>query len=75
MNNSPSNSPQLISWLDRLGNWNPQLLREIRGKLKLRNLIVAIGLSLLFQILPLLFYSQRIPNEDCYAQISVYYLD
>ena len=69
MNNSPSNSPQSISWPDRLGNWNPQLLREIRGKLKLRNLIVAIGLSLLFQILLLLFYSQRIPSEECSAQI------
>ncbi|MEA5476261.1 hypothetical protein VB774_01395 [Pseudanabaena galeata UHCC 0370] len=69
MNDSPSNSPQAASWLDRIGNWNPQLLREIRGKLKLRNLIVAIGLSLLFQILLLLFYSQRIPNEECFAQI------
>ncbi len=69
MNNSPSNSPQAISWLDRIGNWNPQLLREIRGKLKLRNLIVAIGLSLLFQVLLLLFYSQRIPSEDCYVQM------
>ncbi|MFN9861205.1 MAG: hypothetical protein ACK556_24505, partial [Pseudanabaena sp.] len=63
------NSPTAISWLDRIGNWNPQLLREIRGKLKLKNLIVAISLSLLFQILLLLFYSQRIPSEDCYAQI------
>ena len=69
MNNSPPNSPEAISWLDRIGNWNPQLLREIRGKLKLRNLMVAIGVSLLFQILLLLFYSQRIPNEDCYAQL------
>ncbi len=69
MKNSPMNSPTAISWLDRIGNWNPQLLREIRGKLKLKNLIVAISLSLLFQILLLLFYSQRIPSEDCYAQI------
>ncbi|PZO40613.1 MAG: hypothetical protein DCF19_12045 [Pseudanabaena frigida] len=68
MNNSPLNSPKSISWQDRIGNWNPQLLREIRGKLKLRNLVVAIGLSLLFQLLLLLFYSQRVPNEDCYIQ-------
>ncbi len=70
MNNSPSNSQQVLSWLDHIGNWNPQLLREIRGKLKLRNLIVAIGLSLLFQILLLLFYSQRIPSEDCYVRLT-----
>lgn len=68
MNNSPIKSSESTSWLDRIGNWNPQLLREIRGKLKLRNLMVAIGLSLLFQILLLLFYSQRIPSEDCYVQ-------
>ncbi len=63
------NSQTAISWLDRVGNWNPQLLREIRGKLKLRNLIVAISISLLFQIILLLFYSQRIPSEECYAQV------
>ncbi len=60
---------KVISWLDRIGNWNPQLLREIRGKLKIRNLAVAIGLSLLFQLLLLLLYSQRIPSENCYAQL------
>ncbi|WP_055076343.1 hypothetical protein [Pseudanabaena sp. 'Roaring Creek'] len=69
MHNSPSDSPKAIPWLDRIGNWNPQLLREIRGKLKLRNLIVAIGLSLLFQMLLLLFYSQRIPIQECYTQM------
>ncbi len=69
MHNSPPNAPKAISWLDQIGNWNPQLLREIRGKLKLRNLMVAIGLSALFQILLLLFYSQRIPAEDCYVQV------
>jgi hypothetical protein len=69
MHKSSSNSSTMTSWLDRIGNWNPQLLREIRGKLKLRNLMVAIGLSLLFQTLLLLFYSQRIPTEECYVQV------
>ena len=68
MDKSSSNPSQSISWLDRLGDWNPQLLREIRGKLKLRNLVVAIGLSIVFQVLLLLFYSQRIPSEQCYVQ-------
>lgn len=72
MSNTPSHSLHLKSCLDRIGNWNPQLLREIRGKLKLRNLIVAIGLSLLFQVLLLLFYSQRLPNEACYIQMRGY---
>lgn len=68
MNNSPIDIPHAPTWLDRLGNWNPQLLREIRGRLKRRNLIVAVSLSLLFQVLLLLFYSQRLPVNDCYIQ-------
>lgn len=69
MNNLPQKSPQQITWLERVGNWNPQLLREIRGKLKLRNLIVAISVSLLFQILILLFFSQRVPSDTCVQQL------
>jgi hypothetical protein len=68
MNNSPLNADDAPTWLDRLGNWNPQLLREIRGRLKRRNLIVAVSLSLLFQLLLVLFYSQRLPGNDCYIQ-------
>lgn len=68
MNNSPVDNPNAPTWLDRLGNWNPQLLREIRGKLKRRNLILAVSLSLLFQVLLLLFYSQRVPTPDCSIQ-------
>jgi hypothetical protein len=62
-------SLQIRNWLDRIGDWNPQLLREIRGKLKLRNLIVAIGVSLLFQALLILFYSQRLPTDNCYVRM------
>jgi hypothetical protein len=69
MNNLPPNFSPLKSWLDRIGDWNPQLLREIRGKLKLRNLMVAIGISLLFQALMLLFFSQRIPSDTCFQEL------
>ncbi|MBD2577726.1 hypothetical protein [Oscillatoria sp. FACHB-1406] len=34
--------------LDRVGDWNPQLYREIKGKLKLRN-IATVSLAFLFQ--------------------------
>ncbi|PZU95851.1 MAG: hypothetical protein DCE90_11920 [Pseudanabaena sp.] len=69
MSNLPPNSSPLRSWLDRIGDRNPQLLREIRGKLRLRNLMVAIGISLLFQTLMLLFYSQRIPSDTCFIEL------
>jgi hypothetical protein len=60
------NSP----WIDRLGNWNPQFLRECRGRLKTRTLVVAIAGSAILQILVLLgfnqlrSYSNQTPQED-----------
>ncbi|MDJ0706678.1 MAG: hypothetical protein QNJ46_25690 [Leptolyngbyaceae cyanobacterium MO_188.B28] len=39
------------TFLDRLGNWNPQLLRELKGRLKPRNVIIAIALSVVSQFL------------------------
>jgi len=33
--------------IDKLGNWNPQLLRELKGRLKGRNIAIALGASVL----------------------------
>ena len=41
----------MASFTDRLGTFNPQFLRECRGRLKPRSVIAAIGLSLIFQFL------------------------
>lgn len=41
----------MASLTDRIGRQNPQFLRECRGRLKPRNVIAAIGLSLIFQFL------------------------
>ncbi|MGL5061577.1 MAG: hypothetical protein ACRC62_16535 [Microcoleus sp.] len=41
----------------QLGRWNPQLLREFRGRLKPRTVIVAIALSAIFQIFLMLISS------------------
>ena len=48
------NSP----WIERLGNWNPQVLRELRGRLRLRSFIAAIGLSFIIQSLVILIFIQ-----------------
>ena len=37
--------------MDRIGDWNPQLLREIKGRFKGRNIAIAMVISVLFQIL------------------------
>ncbi|PZO19891.1 MAG: hypothetical protein DCF25_07765 [Leptolyngbya foveolarum] len=41
----------MTQWTDRIGKRNPQFLRECRGRLKSRNVIAAIVLSLIFQFL------------------------
>ena len=41
-------------WIDRIGNWNPQLLRELKGRLKPRNLLSAGLISLIGQVLPVI---------------------
>ncbi|MEB3213178.1 MAG: hypothetical protein VKL39_17635 [Leptolyngbyaceae bacterium] len=40
-----------LTWLDQINAWNPQLVREWRGRLKARSIIAAIALSLIWQLL------------------------
>lgn len=58
------------TWINQLGNWNPQLLREIRGRLKLRSVIAAIAISLVVQALLLLSVGQTFSTEN--AETSRY---
>ena len=52
-----------LNWLDRIGDWNPQLLRELKGRLKPRNLIIAVATSLVGQLLLLMTYAERLPVD------------
>ncbi|MFB2976009.1 hypothetical protein [Microseira sp. BLCC-F43] len=40
-----------FNWIDQIGDWNPQLLRELKGRLKPRNVIIAVVASLVAQFL------------------------
>ena len=51
-----------LNLIDRLGNWNPQLLRELKGCLKVRNVLVAIATSLLGQYLLLQSFQLQLPD-------------
>ena len=51
-----------LNLLDPLGDWNPQLLRELKGRLKPRNLILAGGISLLGQLLLFVTFLGRLPK-------------
>jgi len=44
-----------LNLLDRVGDWNAQLFREIKGRLNVRNVALTVAISLLSQLL-LLFY-------------------
>ncbi|BDM82085.1 hypothetical protein [Acaryochloris marina] len=52
----------MTSTINRVGNWNPQLLREFRGRLKPRSIAATIVISLVGQTLLGLVFSQQTYN-------------
>lgn len=51
-----------LDWIEALGDRNPQLLRELKGRLKPRNLVLAVAISLLGQFLLLMAFLVRLPQ-------------
>lgn len=47
--------------LDKIGNWNPQLFREIKGRLNTGNMAIASAFSLSAQVLLFKSVSAQIP--------------
>lgn len=52
------------NFVDRLGNWNPQFLREIKGRIKPRNVFLAIFISLLSQFLLLVYFQMQVVTKN-----------
>ncbi|MEA5502957.1 hypothetical protein VB735_07535 [Halotia wernerae UHCC 0503] len=52
------------NWMNLLGDWNPQLLRELKGRLKTRNLILATAISLLGQFVVFMYFQNQLPTKD-----------
>ncbi|MEG4487501.1 hypothetical protein [Microcoleus sp. D2_18a_B4] len=50
-----------LKLLDKIGNWNPQLFREIKGRLNTGNMALASALSLSAQLLLFMYFSAQIP--------------
>lgn len=72
---------QFFMIIDRIGNWNPQLFRELKGRLTGRNLAIATALSLLGQLIIGMTLQSRLPapkpptaNSDWHTN-SVYCID
>ena len=51
-----------IPWIDRIGDWNPQLLRELKGRFKPRNVIIAVVASLVGQFLLFVSFLNQYSN-------------
>jgi len=54
--------------INRLGDWNPQFMRELRGRLQLRNGCLVVATSLMIQALILLTFS----SQDCTSRVDNY---
>ncbi|MGJ5672220.1 MAG: hypothetical protein ACR9NN_01110 [Nostochopsis sp.] len=54
----------LNNFIERLGNWNPQLLRELKGRLQLRNIILTTIISFGSQFLLFIAFQSQLPISD-----------
>lgn len=59
-----------LTWIERIGEWNPQLLRELKGRLKRRNVAIALIVSFVGQFV--LFFSGSGNNPHFHKSYSVW---
>ncbi|NER39319.1 MAG: hypothetical protein F6J93_36125 [Oscillatoria sp. SIO1A7] len=62
-----------IPLLERMGDWNPQLSRELKGRLKTRPVLMASGLSLVGQAILIFYFLVQLPilDQSYYNQYCV----
>jgi hypothetical protein len=67
----------LLTWIDKIGDWNPQLLREFKGRLNAQNIMIAVTSSLASQGLLMLYFWGLLPSDGkpdssyyCVHQVS-----
>ncbi|MDZ7959389.1 MAG: hypothetical protein RMY34_16140 [Aulosira sp. DedQUE10] len=53
-----------LNWINQIGDWNPQLLRELKGRLKSRNLILSSAISLLGQFILFMYFQTQLPTKQ-----------
>ena len=57
----------LTNFIDRLGEWNPQIFRELKERLSLKNLGIATAGAILIQGFVWFYYSSQIPEPTAYT--------
>jgi hypothetical protein len=58
----------IFNSLNQLGDWNPQLLREIKGRLNARNILVAVASSLVGQFILIIGALGQLPTKNTTVQ-------
>jgi hypothetical protein len=58
--------------IDRAGDWNAQLFRELKGRATTRNMLLAVGLSIGAQLLLLLTFLIQLPSNPHPGAIRSY---
>ncbi|WP_353929825.1 ABC transporter permease subunit [Okeanomitos corallinicola TIOX110] len=53
----------MLNFIDRVGEWNPQLFRELKGRLKPLNVLLAVASSFLLQLVVFLYQLGQYPSE------------
>ncbi|MGK7956094.1 MAG: hypothetical protein AB4063_12715 [Crocosphaera sp.] len=53
----------LLTYIDKIGDWNPQLIRELKGRFKVRNLSIAAIIAIVIEGLLLISFSGQLPID------------
>jgi hypothetical protein len=61
----------MLNFVDKIGDWNPQLLRELKGRLKIFPVAIAFLISLLGQLVLFLYQFREFPGEK-YSIVGQY---
>ncbi|PSB52780.1 hypothetical protein [Chamaesiphon polymorphus] len=54
----------LAKIIDRVGDSNPQIFRELKERLTVRNLGIALGAALVIQVFVLMYFNSQLPVPD-----------
>ena len=53
----------MLALIDKIGDWNPQLLRELKGRLKPFPVLIALVTSLATQLIVFLYQLREFPGD------------
>ena len=63
-----------LNFVNQFGDWNPQVFRELKGRLKPRNVLITVAISLIGQLLLLMSFASQLPvNDNIGGDISTKY--